>query len=311
MTETTRDPPSPFTLCPPFDSTGGDVQLRSSDGVDFHVHRLVLSLASPFFKDMFSLPQPDPGLEVATIQMSETASVLYRALRFWYPGAEPPAIQTLDELREMLEVLILKYDMQFIVPAAKKHLREFLAEDSVAVFAIACRHEWRDVALEAAKSSLRLPIRAFESRPAQLEYMTADTYHSLLHYHTKCAIVATASTSALRWASYADIPGTGCTNWKNPTVCPRARAGHWTFAHNTLGPLTAWFSACLDILAATLLQSPAATLDSPDFLSQAVEKIGACESCRSEGFPALMKFLGILRAQIEHDLDSVELDLQF
>lgn len=34
-----------------------DIILRSGDNVDFYVYRIVLSLASPFFKYMFSLPQ--------------------------------------------------------------------------------------------------------------------------------------------------------------------------------------------------------------------------------------------------------------
>ncbi|EIN03893.1 hypothetical protein PUNSTDRAFT_29952, partial [Punctularia strigosozonata HHB-11173 SS5] len=34
-----------------------DVILRTSDNVDFRVYKLILSLASPFFSDMFTLPQ--------------------------------------------------------------------------------------------------------------------------------------------------------------------------------------------------------------------------------------------------------------
>jgi len=35
-----------------------DVILRASGGKEFHAHKLVLSLASPVFRDMFSVPQP-------------------------------------------------------------------------------------------------------------------------------------------------------------------------------------------------------------------------------------------------------------
>ncbi|KAF8273062.1 hypothetical protein EI94DRAFT_1564704 [Lactarius quietus] len=44
---------------PPFDDADADIILRSSDQVDFHVYRVLLSKSSPFFKSIFSLPQPD------------------------------------------------------------------------------------------------------------------------------------------------------------------------------------------------------------------------------------------------------------
>lgn len=44
----------------PFDGTeesaDADITLRSSDGVHFFVHRIVLALASPVFKDILSIP---------------------------------------------------------------------------------------------------------------------------------------------------------------------------------------------------------------------------------------------------------------
>ncbi|KAJ7142264.1 hypothetical protein C8R44DRAFT_192014 [Mycena epipterygia] len=140
MAPKTTDPPPTFVLQPPFDDPGADIILRSSDRFDFHVRRLVLSLASPFFRDMFTLPQPIPECPVPIIPVSESARVLNRSLRFWYRGTKPILGRTLDELREMLETVIRKYDMQFTIPLAKQ-LRGPLAQDPVAVFAIAFRHE--------------------------------------------------------------------------------------------------------------------------------------------------------------------------
>ncbi|KAJ7195846.1 hypothetical protein B0H12DRAFT_987374, partial [Mycena haematopus] len=183
----------------PFDDVDADVILRSSDDIDFHVYRLVLCLASSVFKDMFAFPQPNSEPTIPIVHVSESALVLDMALRFWYPGAEPAAVRTLDELRQILEAL-MKYNVEFAIPLAKKRLREYLASDPVAVFSIACRHEWKDIALDAARCSLKLPLRAFEAdRPAQLRYMTADTYHTLLQYHSECAKVAAAATSSLQW----------------------------------------------------------------------------------------------------------------
>ncbi|KZP24507.1 hypothetical protein FIBSPDRAFT_713764, partial [Athelia psychrophila] len=41
----------------PFDHPDGDIILRASDSVDFRVFKLFLSFASPFFRQLFSLPQ--------------------------------------------------------------------------------------------------------------------------------------------------------------------------------------------------------------------------------------------------------------
>ncbi|EMD39269.1 hypothetical protein CERSUDRAFT_122690 [Gelatoporia subvermispora B] len=49
------DPPPKFAH--PFTKSSADVIIRSSDGVDFRVHRIVLAEASPVFEGMFSLPQ--------------------------------------------------------------------------------------------------------------------------------------------------------------------------------------------------------------------------------------------------------------
>ncbi|KAJ7836204.1 hypothetical protein B0H13DRAFT_2107369 [Mycena leptocephala] len=300
MSETTITDPSSscFTPSPPFDNTSADVILRSSDGIDFHVHRLVLSLASSVFKDMFTFPQPNSEPAVPTVPVSESAVVLDMALRFWYPGAEPPVVQTLDELRQTLEALVMKYDMQFVVPVAKKELRAYLENDPVAVFAIACRLEWEDIALEAARESLRLPLRSFDSaRPGQLKYMTADTYHTLLQYHSECAKVAASATSSLQWATYLDIPGSECSNWTDPTV--------------TMAPLTAWFASYLNGATDVLSTAPSARLDSTELLALPITKMGSCSSCRVDGFFGLMKFLTTLKTKIAGDIEAVELKLDF
>lgn len=41
-----------------FNDTKADVILRSSDGIDFRMFKVLLSFASPFFEGMFDLPQP-------------------------------------------------------------------------------------------------------------------------------------------------------------------------------------------------------------------------------------------------------------
>ncbi|KAJ7463940.1 hypothetical protein FB451DRAFT_452500 [Mycena latifolia] len=313
MTEdTTMDSTAPpFVPGPPFNDPGADVILRSSDMIDFRVHRLVLSLASPFFEQMFSLPQPTAEPEVPTIIVTEPAAVLDRALRFWYPGAGPILRQTLDELREVLEALIMKYDMQFIVPAAKRHLRDYLDQDPVAVYAISCRHEWKDVALEAAKASLRLPLRNFEpARRPQLNHITGDAYHTLLHYHSECGKIAKSTSSSLKWTTLTtDVPGDECPT--DPDDCPLS-SKEWLFADGEREPIAAWFAGYLKGLPRLFGKTPIAPPDSPESLSLAMKWIPPdCSHCRTVGVEKLVKFGVDLRAQIAREIDSVELNLGF
>jgi hypothetical protein len=206
-----------------------------------------------------------------------------------------------------LEILIQKYDMQFVVPLAKKHLREYLQEDPVAVFAIACRHEWKDLTLEAAKSSLRVPIRNVSElpRPANLNDMTADTYHALLLYHSECAGVAAAASSSLEWVSYSnEIPGAGCPT--DRVICPTDYRT-WDYADMPQKGVVAWFAGYLQALTEKLANSPNARLDSPELLTLAGKRMSACPFCRENGFHRLAKFSVTLKAKIQREIDSVSL----
>ncbi|KAJ7501149.1 hypothetical protein B0H11DRAFT_755389 [Mycena galericulata] len=101
----------PIIYFPPFDEVGTDIILRSSDGVDFHVYRVVLSLASPFFKQMFSLPQPESATPVPVIPVAEASGILDLVLRLWYPGANPATFTGLEQLAQVIEITVAKYDV--------------------------------------------------------------------------------------------------------------------------------------------------------------------------------------------------------
>ncbi|KAJ7811602.1 hypothetical protein B0H14DRAFT_3150687 [Mycena olivaceomarginata] len=74
----TFTPASPFDGRPP---TAGDVILRSSDGVDFRVHQVVMSLASPISATMFAIPQPEEEAEPVAMAESAVALDLRGAIR--------------------------------------------------------------------------------------------------------------------------------------------------------------------------------------------------------------------------------------
>ncbi len=72
----------------PFDIPDANLIVRSSDGVDFRVHKPVLAVSSPFFKDLLSLPQPSDGESVdglPMVQFPEDSELLDSLLSMTYP----------------------------------------------------------------------------------------------------------------------------------------------------------------------------------------------------------------------------------
>ena len=83
-----------------FSFTDGDVVLRSSNNVDFQVHKLILRESSPFFRDMFSLPQKDP--QPAPIQVDEDSRVINNLLKLVYPTEDGPDLPSIQDVLALL-----------------------------------------------------------------------------------------------------------------------------------------------------------------------------------------------------------------
>lgn len=171
-----------------FDYPDADLVLRSSspNPDDFYVHRCILSTASPFFKEMFTLPQPpsEDGKPLPTpvLDVAEDAETLDKLLRFVYPMTNPP-VDSLDEL-----VLILaaacKYDMPAVVESLRRNLIEprFITEAPLRVYAIATRFDLEEEAKVASKYSLAINILD-SPLSDDLKFITAYSYHRLLNLH--------------------------------------------------------------------------------------------------------------------------------
>ena len=71
-------------------SPTADIILRSGGPkiVEFMTHRVILSIASPVFETMFSLPQPGTGKSLPVCDLSEDANTLEALLRLIYPVEE-------------------------------------------------------------------------------------------------------------------------------------------------------------------------------------------------------------------------------
>lgn len=76
--------PSPVE---PLDVPDANLIIRSSDMVNFRVHKPVLAMASPFFNDLLSHPQPSDSEfvdELPVVQLSEDSELLNYLISILY-----------------------------------------------------------------------------------------------------------------------------------------------------------------------------------------------------------------------------------
>jgi len=154
---------------------------------DFHVHKTILSVASPFFRDMFSIPQPpqpaggDTALPI--IPVKESAGVFETFLRLIYP-IEPPVINSLQLVDHLLR-LADKYIVEGVHTKLKSILMSpsFLRDDPILVYAIACRANLNKEARLAIPYTFQTDLIKDVSRN-KLRMMTTLSYHRLLAEHS-------------------------------------------------------------------------------------------------------------------------------
>jgi len=176
-----------------FQVADADVVLRSMDNVDFRVYRCILCEASPFFKDLFTLPQPPSKgggeLDAPVIDVSEDAEVLDALLKLVYPGTDPK-LDTLDAVSKTLAVA-MKYEAVRAIETLRRLLitPSFLQEAPLRVYAIACRFDLEEETRIASRHTLRTNILDAELSE-DLKYITAYSYHRLLNLHRRRAQAA-------------------------------------------------------------------------------------------------------------------------
>jgi hypothetical protein len=141
-----------------------DVILQSSDLVSFRVHRSVLATSSPFFSDMFTLPQPQNGTspdELPVVHVSEDAVVLNSLISMLYPV--PPEIPNSSDDSLALLAAAAKYDMdtvRFSIRAeiSRKKLFSSTRDGLFRVYAVAYRKKLIPEMAMAARLTLGYPL---------------------------------------------------------------------------------------------------------------------------------------------------------
>ena len=175
-----------------FNDPDADIILRAPGPpkCDFRVHKLVLSLASPVFKDMFSLPQPTSddsrrsrksGVgEMEIIEVTDPADALDIVLRMIYPFPPPSLDGSFDTLVDCLDITE-KYDIK----GAKSQLYSTLARTSATqplrAYATAARFGFANLKDSISRHILSsVHLTGISELPDDFDFVSATEYHKLI-----------------------------------------------------------------------------------------------------------------------------------
>lgn len=309
---------------PPFDDQEADLILRSSDHVDFRVHRQVLAVASPVFADMFDLPPPSPEIGgtvdehrdgLIVVHMAEDERALRLLLGFCYPVMEP-ILEDLELLKSALR-LAQKFQMQSVARYVQPGLKLLAVSAPEQVYAVASAYELRSVAIVAARASLSRPILTKGRIPLYPEFTDVSGFDvlRLLRFQQACSERAVDAVTDLRWLRRVEIPfkdvykGYGLV-WQTCDVgdnCTHALAhiplkleDAWTFKPKP------WVMTYLEAARAALHDSAdSAVLARFDMLRPAFEEAALCASCGKIAASALPNFARLLTVRVENAIHQV------
>jgi len=165
-----------------FDAPDTDAILRSSDGKELLVHKLILSLASPVFQGMFTLPQPtDSPSRIPIADVSESSDILQPFIQYLYP--RPPPKVTDISMWAALYAIADKYGAERVAESLRDMLiPRFLDAYPLRVYVLASRWGFEEEAKVASRGTLTIDIlKDFPPEDAELMGGVACQQLYLLH----------------------------------------------------------------------------------------------------------------------------------
>ncbi|KAJ8073106.1 hypothetical protein PM082_019974 [Marasmius tenuissimus] len=217
----------------PFDKAdSADAIIKTSDGVSFFIPKIILSLVSPYFQDVFkgdpAVHAAPPKLELidskdtqrdsiipamTTYSILETSKVFGTVLKYFYPGQAAPQLTRISDLAPVLTAMV-EYRMQSTAPfqaviASLLDIAEPLTmgEAHPAVIRVfALFHGFRDAIPIASMKlvklySLRIALEHIStSQCSELDQIPASALVELMKYHHTChSAIRTHAPSFNTW----------------------------------------------------------------------------------------------------------------
>ncbi|KAG1734074.1 uncharacterized protein EDB91DRAFT_1251125 [Suillus paluster] len=293
----------------PFDGHDCDLILCSTNGVNFHVFKLILWLMTTraVFKHKFTLPQSEFQEDVSSvpvIHVAESSTTLRSLLLLCYPAATP-TFDNLDDAKAVLEAA-KNYDMQAALNrAGDLIIAQFLSDHFLDLYALSCQFGWEHHAQTAATRALEIkdlgrPSNGFNG----MRDITALDYHRLLVYHYECGLAAQEVGDSLSWLgpSYRDMQMWRKCSCRGSGVRTRQVADVGT---STMVP---WFDEYLILSGKELLARPCeSTLLESESYNRAIIKAVECNDCGSTVVKSMDRFRALYIAQVKKVVATVRL----
>ena len=291
-------PQSKKSKYPSFSDPYADVVLETCDKIWFPVSKTILSITSPFFEQMFTLPQSedykDPqntvppnqdqvtlksGRKVPIVEVSEDSGTLDHLLRIVYPFSARK-LRADNDTEVKLADKVLSSAMKYDIPVAIEEIWPILLSVAISsssasapskalrLYVIACRHS-NEMARDAARACLHGKIHGVYIE--ELENLATGKYFRLLEYRNTVEQRVIALVDSLSGPLHLDAYG--CR------VCNRDGQA---YGYNRDIPKTpGWLKTFVE-KASPLLRIAPLTEDiySPSILSQVVATASGCTSCR-------------------------------
>jgi hypothetical protein len=226
-----------------------DVVLLSSDGVPFRVHKSILSTSSPFFHDMFTLPQP-PDNELVdglpAVHLSEDADSLQHLVSALYPI--PSMVPDYEKALGLLAVSH-KYDMASVQSSIcaemkNKNLHPLTAAATFRAYGFASTKGLTQEMENAARLSLEYPM-TLESMGDGLATFGRWEVRNLARYRTRCRDSLVSCLESLLnsrlppsniWVGCPNTSSAGIVLWLQTLLSGHITKLRNTFTHGLLKP---------------------------------------------------------------------------
>ncbi|PBK76272.1 hypothetical protein ARMSODRAFT_220343 [Armillaria solidipes] len=186
----TEQPPI-TTADPPFNDASdlADLVIRTSDNVDFFVHRAFLLLRSPssFFRHVvYGSHHTEEKGGLPVLEVVEDSATFKSILLFCYPYDTPEFASV-----EQFSAVGMTLDKYCMDHAFERFIQTVVAsplimKQPLRVFAVAVANGWKVLGETAARNTLGVPLDGVESDVKELDGISARHLQRLLNYHKRC-----------------------------------------------------------------------------------------------------------------------------
>jgi hypothetical protein len=227
----------------PLDVPDADLIIRSSDHANFRVHKPILAMASPVFKDLLSLPQPSDSESIdglPMVQLSEDAELLNILVSMLYPVC-PATPKSYEKVLDLLAAA-QKYEMAFVLSFIRTEVErgDFptpVGTGAFRAYAVACNKGLIPEMEYAARLTLDHPM-TFETLGESLRLFEGWALRDLARFRKRCRETL---MKCLESFLEAKNPGPS-TIW---TGCPDLARGRNSWDHTPQATLPNWLRQVL------------------------------------------------------------------